>query len=227
MIRDNSQRATQAVWFFVLTAVAAGLNMLLGLLDAANPQSVYATAEDELNLLGLGVFSFAILYLLIRIASYVFLIRWFRRAYANIARAGEPTQYSDGWAAGAWFVPIVSFFRPYSMMKEVWRHTQLLAYDAVQTHGLLRAWWLMFVLHLGAAQVSSRADAAPGSSAYTNLLVLEYSLSIAMAVLTVVVIRRVATAEAVLQIRTKVSNLGEPAPSVVVAEDAYTPTLQQ
>ncbi|UYZ60585.1 DUF4328 domain-containing protein [Hymenobacter latericus] len=227
MIRDNSQRATQAAWFFILTAVAAGLNMVLGLLDANNAQSDYTTADDELSLLGMGLFSSAILYLLIRVASYVFLIRWFRRAYANIARAGEPTQYSDGWAAGAWFVPILSFFRPYSMMKEVWRHTQLLAYDAVQPHGLLRIWWLLFVLHLGAARMSGRSDAEPGDMAYTTLMVLEYSLSIAMAVLTVVVIRRVATAEAVLQLRTKISNLGEPAPSVAVAEDAYAPTLQQ
>lgn len=54
-------------------------------------------------------------------AAIAFLI-WIRRASKNLATLGVRGQrFSPGWAVGAWFVPIVSLFRPYQIMVEIWK----------------------------------------------------------------------------------------------------------
>ena len=63
-----------------------------------------------------GVFS--LIFLVIMIISYVRFIKWFRRAYCNLNRVGIATDKKEGWAAGAWFIPIYSLFAPFQIMKE-------------------------------------------------------------------------------------------------------------
>lgn len=60
----------------------------------------------------------AILYLIAFIISAVTFIQWFRRAYYNLGTITR-TEHTEGWAAGCWFVPIISIFRPYQIMKEL------------------------------------------------------------------------------------------------------------
>src|SRR3954447_3617244 len=45
------------------------------------------------------------------VASLAFL-PWFHRSYRNVARVGAHVRYGTGWAIGAWFVPILSLWRP-------------------------------------------------------------------------------------------------------------------
>jgi hypothetical protein len=66
------------------------------------------------------------LVILIQMAVYlvaaVVFIRWFHRAYANLPAVGiEKLGHSTGWAIGAWFVPIISLFRPKQIADEIWR----------------------------------------------------------------------------------------------------------
>lgn len=60
----------------------------------------------------------AILYLLAFAISGVTFIQWFRRAYYNLGTIIS-TKNTEGWAAGSWFVPVISIFRPYQIMKEM------------------------------------------------------------------------------------------------------------
>ena len=62
----------------------------------------------------------AIVFLLMYILSAVFFIRWFRRAYYNLGLKAEYLNEKEGWAAGAWFIPIVNLYKPYQMMKEMY-----------------------------------------------------------------------------------------------------------
>lgn len=79
----------------------------------------------------------------------VFFILWMARSYYNLHRAGLPyLRYSAGWSVGAWFVPLMNFVRPYSIMKEIWIRTQT-AFQSAETkardHSILRYWWILFL----------------------------------------------------------------------------------
>jgi len=63
-----------------------------------------------------------IVYLAVYITSAVVFIMWFRRAYFNL-NARKKCEHTEGWAAGSWFVPVISLFRPFQIMKEMWVET--------------------------------------------------------------------------------------------------------
>lgn len=95
--------------------------------------------------------SIALIYVVVYIVSIVVFIRWFRRAYYNLGRRTE-CAHSEGWAAGNWFVPIISLFRPYQIMKEMWMKTTRLTLsktqekvqkDSVENIGI---WWFLWIL---------------------------------------------------------------------------------
>lgn len=58
--------------------------------------------------------------------SSVTFILWFRRAYYNLHRKTPYLTFSEGWAAGSWFVPILNLIRPYQIMKEIYVETKAL-----------------------------------------------------------------------------------------------------
>ena len=67
------------------------------------------TAEESDSVVSM----FAFLYIGSLIASMVAFIMWFRRAYANLHRLDNVVilNHTEGWAAGAWFVPILNLFQ--------------------------------------------------------------------------------------------------------------------
>jgi hypothetical protein len=62
---------------------------------------------------------------IVEIAAYVvtglLFIVWLRRSYRNLtAFNSAPTRFTDGWAIGAWFVPVLNLFRPKQIVDECW-----------------------------------------------------------------------------------------------------------
>ncbi|MCU0433788.1 MAG: DUF4328 domain-containing protein [Bacteroidia bacterium] len=72
---------------------------------------------------------------------------WFYRAYENLQKINPALpSYAVGWSIGAWFVPILNFIRPFTMMSEIWNKTQraMRADDEQYAHEpqpLLYLWW--------------------------------------------------------------------------------------
>ncbi|WP_162533622.1 DUF4328 domain-containing protein [Dokdonia sp. Dokd-P16] len=92
----------------------------------------------------------AILYTIIFITSTVTFIQWFRRAYYNL-NIRTKTNHTDGWAAGSWFVPIISLYRPYQIMKEMWKKTTRLikAKDSNYLDSnttVIGLWWTLWIV---------------------------------------------------------------------------------
>lgn len=79
-------------------------------------------------------------------ASAVAFLSWFYRLYKNITALGGSTERGHGWAIGAWFVPILSLWRPYHMTKEVWRSHQPEGGEATRTPRLIGIWWAAWVV---------------------------------------------------------------------------------
>ncbi len=61
---------------------------------------------------------FGLLRVVAFLASIVTFLAWFWYAYNNtIAFDTEPPPYEQGWALGAWFVPIINLWRPLQMIR--------------------------------------------------------------------------------------------------------------
>ena len=224
-LRENAARAQQTITMF------QGLVVVLGLVILADFGYINLVGNgrgaDELNTAPLGIArSFlALVELVVLITAFILFIRWLRRAYWNLHALGRPVEHSEGWAAGAWFVPFMNMFRPYSIVREVWRQTQLVAFEQVTPHGLLRAWWLLFIVHGIVSNVTNQMEtkattteqlqSAAWGNAITALLMLGTAL------LTIQVVRRIASYEAQMDLRLQVSRIGAeaPQPAVELNED--------
>lgn len=105
----------------------------------------------------------AILFLGSLIVSATTFIMWFRRAYANLHRLDGVVilNHTEGWAAGAWFVPILNLFRPFEIMKEIWWETQnnipgKAERDGIQSNELIGWWWGSWVTYNIVSRLTSR-----------------------------------------------------------------------
>jgi Domain of unknown function (DUF4328) len=85
--------------------------------------------------------------------SSITFIRWFRRAYFNLHLLVVGLKYSEGWAAGAWFTPIINWIRPFQIMKELFLKTKLLLAEKSLSQNInlksqyLAWWWAIWILN--------------------------------------------------------------------------------
>lgn len=78
-------------------------------------------------------------------------LMWLHRSSRCVEESGVgPMRFSPGWAVGWWFVPIMSLFRPYQVVAELWRATgDQIAYRDWTRDGvsaLLGWWWGLYIV---------------------------------------------------------------------------------
>jgi ABC-type multidrug transport system fused ATPase/permease subunit len=166
LLRENDQRNKLAYAFIMAMTILSCISLCLELVGIVilNKLINGAFIEDAtLDLFDTSMQINGIIYIAIFIGAIVTFIMWFRRAYFNVHDfAITPPQYTEGWAAGAWFVPILSLFRPSQIMKEIWFET--IAYLQNKTPnapmeppmGKLNLWWGTWVTGSILANISSR-----------------------------------------------------------------------
>lgn len=92
-------------------------------------------AEDTAN-------AYAVLHLLLFVATVIVFLIWFHRCYTNITYlSGHRTEHSSGWAVGAWFVPFLNFVRPYQMTQETWGRSAPPGGEWSKRSTLIALWW--------------------------------------------------------------------------------------
>lgn len=89
---------------------------------------------------------FMIVFIIVWIISVIRFIKWFRRAYCNLNRVGITTEKKEGWAAGAWFIPIYNIFAPQKIMKEIWQKTQNYYTEKAEEDTLVNQWWALWII---------------------------------------------------------------------------------
>jgi hypothetical protein len=155
-------------------------------LDSVNTREAIAAGLDFLAMVG---------------AAIAFIV-WFHRAYKNVP-AVWPRHHlwrKPGWAIGAWFVPIVAFFFPLVMMREIWRAGDPSAHpDSWQDRdrpvsALLGFWWGLWItanlFGNGVGRLSFDTKDVSDLQVETVLNVISLSASIPAAVLAIVMVRR-------------------------------------
>jgi hypothetical protein len=153
-LKPNGQRAKNAIIFIWIILVLDVLSLISGyfqydLLKTVVNGGFISPVQATLNDLREQII--AILYLLASIVSAIMFIQWFRRAYFNLHLHVEYLLHPEGWAAGSWFVPIVSFYRPYQIMKELYEESiELLEKRGIRIPDIsmsyISIWWAFWIL---------------------------------------------------------------------------------
>lgn len=133
------------------------------------------------------------------IISAVTFIQWFRRAYFNLHQRVNFLLYTEGWAAGSWFVPILNLFRPYQIMKELYLETsKILTKNGSSRLGIFSTttvgwWWTLWIINgiIGQVvyRVSSSAENVEELTISTIISMISNLFAIPLALVTIKVIK--------------------------------------
>ena len=148
MLRDNSARSKKAIKFLSIMIGIGVIGSLLLFLKMADASSFIELSEKS---------SFEriwdVIVFVLWILNSVFVIQWFRRAYFNLhTLRPEGRRYSEGMAAGCWWIPIANWFIPYQIMSDLWEGSrevlpsaelEKLQFD--QKYKLVSLWWGLYV----------------------------------------------------------------------------------
>lgn len=212
-LRPNDERAKTAV---ILIWVA----LVMDIISLGSGYMQYDLFYSAVNSGGVSVEDFqannvreqliAIVSLIVVIISAVTFIQWFRRAYFNLHQKVNHLSHTEGWAAGAWFVPFVNLYRPYQIMKEMYEETSaLLSKNEVSNRGeslstgTVGAWWGVWIITGILGQIvfrmSMNAEEADALMSITILGMVQSALGIPLAFLAVKVIKDYAKVEPALR----------------------------
>ena len=153
-LRTNHVRAKNAIipiWIILVLAIISIISKILqyNLLNDANNGIAISTASASINDIREAIIS--VIDFIISIISVVTFIQWFRRAYWNLHEISSNLSYSEGWAAGSWFVPVISFYRPFVIMKELFSETKrIFIQNGKNVHQnytpTLNLWWTLWIV---------------------------------------------------------------------------------
>lgn len=162
------------------------------------------------------------------IFTAVFFLVWLNRANKNLTplRAGYQ-EFSSGWAVGWWFIPIASLWKPFQVVREVWRESDPDDVSAIEGGGFLSGvasassgapgymvwWWVLWVIANILSNVAGRTlDAArPETIKISGIVfIVNAILNIVAGILAIHVVRDI-TDRQDLRIR-KVGMIAPPAP---------------
>jgi len=155
MLRPNQQRAKIAVIFLFIVMALDIISVISDYLEYNLLSTVVNggfISEEQASSNDLRQMVIGVLYLIAFLTSGILFICWFRRAYYNLHLKAQYLSYSEGWAAGAWFVPILCWFRPYQIMQEMFTETDKILMQKVEGYRpktnktLLIVWWVLWII---------------------------------------------------------------------------------
>lgn len=219
VLRPNKERAKNAIlliWAVLILNIFVAMSdyniyvILKEIISGGDVQESWiATSESLLRITNM-------LFLVVYIASGVGFIMWFRRAYYNLNLCTKTT-YTDGWAAGAWFVPFINLVRPMSIMKELYNSTNfILSQRGINNPNLntkfLGWWWALWLINNIVTGITSRIysrtediDTMMTIHLIDALMIIPF---IALTIITVRVIKDYASAEEQLfRVKNEISNV--------------------
>lgn len=196
---EKRENAVVVLLWILLLADSLSLIPSYGLLNTLKEIETAGPSfniTDAQNALYLNITVLALKFLL-NIGVIIAFLMWMRRAYYNISTRVQ-MEDSDGWAVGYWFIPILNFFKPYRMMKEMFTKTSdylernLESFRPFEFKAMLRWWWVLWILVSLISNISTRltGDSIRGIEIAFQLDCVTTVLSVPLTFLAVRVVRR-------------------------------------
>ena len=186
-------------------AVASAAAIVSGFFDLALIDRLLdgeRVSQDEIDANDAHIVATGLVGGVLQLATVVVFLIWFYRAYANVRRLGvRNLRYRTGWSIGAWFVPILNFFRPKQIANDVWRGSDPRmpapappAWHQNPVPALLHWWWAGWltssVLYAVASGLYDDFD-LEGQRSGATVYIVSDGLSIMSALILIVIVRRV------------------------------------
>lgn len=108
-----------------------------------------------------------ILYLIVFVVSGFLILRWIHRANYNVRQLGaENMKFTPGWSIGYYFIPILTLWKPYQAMREIWKTSKSPSdWRAQDSSGILQVWWFLWLISIFLGQailrLSMRSEEIP------------------------------------------------------------------
>jgi putative effector of murein hydrolase LrgA (UPF0299 family) len=210
MLRPNKDRSNRLI---IILWIYTGFVVLSSVSDIAQYFLLKKIATGNFNMLEVNANDMrqsiiGILLFLLYIGVAVVFIQWFRRAYYNLHQLSNTLSHSEGWAAGAWFVPFMNLGRPFLIMKEMMSVSEnmLLRAGMISENKNRRrsvgiwwtAWIAISILNNTNARIQTKSDSIDVLTASTLADVILSLLFIPLTIFTVKMIRYYAELEALL-----------------------------
>ena len=231
-LRDNTARAKQIISIFWIMLGLTFVNMgamawryfLLSDVQA-DPDNVDMSMIEASDTL---IIAANVAHIVIVILSVVFFIMWFRRAYYNLHMLPwHNARYTEGWAAGSWFVPIIYRWWPYQIMMDIWRGTQNALKERLgepQSAAIVGWWWALYLIISIYGNISGRIglnaeEDIDSLLTSTKVAFIGEILSIPAIIITIILIQRTSNFEKELMLHSET-------PNDSIFSDNYTPSTE-
>ena len=126
----NSAYLTKWVWLFVYAQILTSLIAIAA--GVFRPDVLFAMASSQMGLIFL---------------STVVAMMWIYRANYNVRILGaDGLANSPGWDVGWSFVPIANLWKPYQVLKEIWKAScKPEAWTGQNAPWMMLFWWLLLI----------------------------------------------------------------------------------
>lgn len=116
-------------------------------------QAIADAAANDQRQRVIGILTFIIF-----VVTGFLILRWIHRANYNARQLGaEAMKFSPGWSIGYYFIPVLTLWKPYQAMKEIWQASQRPSDWASQSiPNSLPMWWFLWIVSNFLSQVILR-----------------------------------------------------------------------
>ncbi len=110
-------------------------------------QTVGNISENELDENNNRTLLIGSVSMLINIVTIVIFLIWINRANKNARALGAKNmKFSPGWCVGWWFIPIASLWKPYQVVREIWKTSKSLDNWQTQENSTISLWWSLWII---------------------------------------------------------------------------------
>jgi hypothetical protein len=195
-IRENNGRSKIIIAIFWVL-LGFSIIALIAMLNMMTKNDYMDFDAERFKTAAILTFVVGLLQLAVNILAMIFFIMWMRRAYWNLHNLNQiGLRHSEGWAAGAWFVPFLNLAWPYQIMKDIWHYTQSATYVPGTPYNhqpgtLVGWWWAMYLTKNILTNIASRLDFVNDNELTVIYILLVYPFEIVAILLTIQMIKRI------------------------------------
>ncbi len=142
--------------------------------------------------------SIGVAQLVLWIVTGIVFLTWIHRANRNARALGaKDMRFTPGWAVGWYFVPIMSLWKPFQAMREIWQASAEPGnWQVVRTPALLGWWWALFlgaqILAQVGYQLSKSIDGVDSAMRASAFITGSDIVSVALDVAAILLVTRIA-----------------------------------
>lgn len=181
-----------------LTIVVTAIAVVAGFYDFYSYTTLPADVDASETMLPCDAVTaiVGLVQVILGIVTGITFLRWIHRSNKNLrALSGEPMTFTPGWSVGWYFVPFANLFKPYQVMKEIWKVSHK---RKDTTHAIVGWWWALWLISnfLGrlAFKLVLRADDASDYATSAMTFIVADGLDVVLNVVALTMVTRIGEA---------------------------------